>query len=118
MGLVSMIKIINIELHKNNKLDKKYSKIKSIHHDDTYICTPFDAKTSLNENIFTRETKDYKFELNINKKVASYFLKEKNILFDIEVEKALYTKEKNNIILEYKIDSEEQPIKIVVIESK
>lgn len=113
-----MKKVITLNLYKERRLDKVYQGIKAIKKDSEYIFSLDGVKTTLNENLFVRENNEYKFELNIKEKKALYLLKEKNISFDIEVEKIEYKIEKEVIILEYKISSDEEKFKIVIKEEE
>ena len=61
-------------------------------------------------------TNEYKFNLDIEERKATYLLKEKNMSFDIDVEKIEYKKENNKIVLEYKISSDEETFKIEINE--
>lgn len=110
-----MKKIINLNLYKEKRLEKSYKDIKTIFNDNIYLFILDNVKTSLSSNLFTRETEEYKFTLDIKKKEAIYILKEKNMSFDIEVEKINLKQEENNIILEYKLSSDESNLKIELI---
>ncbi len=110
-----MKKIITLNLYKEKRLEKSYKDIKAIVNNDSYLFLIDDVKTSLNSNFFTRETEEYKFTLDIKKKEATYLLKGKNMLFDIEVEKINFKLGKNNIILEYKLSSDEEVFKLELI---
>lgn len=109
-----MKKIITLNLFKERRLEQQYKNIKALEKENTLIFIIEGIKTSLNESLFVRETDEYKFYLNINDKKCLYTLKEQNMSFDIEVEKVVYKKEKDNIILEYKISSDEEKFKIVI----
>lgn len=109
-----MKKIITLNLFKERRLEQQYKNIKALEKENTLIFIIDGIKTSLNESLFVRETDEYKFSLNINDKKCLYTLKEQNMSFDIEVEKVVYKKEKDNIILEYKISSDEEKFKIVI----
>lgn len=111
-----MKKIITLNLFKADRLENEYKGIKSIVKDSEYIFSLDGVKTVLGPTRFTRETEEYKFSLDIKERIASYLLKEKNMSFDIDVEKVVYKKEKNTIILEYKISSDEENFKIEINE--
>ena len=111
-----MKKIITLKLFKENRLETEYKDIKSIKKDSEYILSLDGIKTVLGPTRFTRETEEYKFNLNIKERKCTYLLKEKNLSFDIDVEKVVYKKEKDTIILEYKISSDEENFKIVINE--
>ncbi|MGN1337588.1 MAG: hypothetical protein ACI4WW_03850 [Candidatus Coprovivens sp.] len=111
-----MKKIISLKLYNDNILNKEYKDINAIFINDRYSMILEDVKTSLDRDFFIRESEEYKFVLNIKEKKALYTLKMTNTIFDIEVEKIIYKKEKNTIKLEYKISSEEGTLKIVIEE--
>ena len=111
-----MKKIITLNLFKADRLENEYKDIKAIEKDGEYIFSLNGVKTVLNSTRFTRETEEYKFNLDIDERKATYLLKEKNMSFDIDVEKVVYKKEKNTIILEYKISSDEETFKIEINE--
>ncbi len=111
-----MKKIITLNLFKADRLENEYKDIKTIEKDSEYIFSLDGVKTVLGPTRFTRETEEYKFCLDIKERKSSYLLKEKNMSFDIDVEKVVYKKEKNTIILEYKISSDEETFKIEINE--
>ena len=107
-----MKKIINLNLFKERRLEQEYKGIKAIEKDCEYIFSLDGVKTVLGPTRFTRETEEYKFCLDIKERKSSYLLKEKNMSFDIEVERIKYKKENKTIILEYRISSDEETLKI------
>lgn len=111
-----MKKIITLNLYKKYRLENEYKNIKTIEKDDEYIFSLDGVKTIIGENRFIRENNEFKFVLDIKERNCTYYLKEKNMFFDIEVERVMYKKEKNNIILEYKISSDEEIFKIEINE--
>lgn len=111
-----MKKIITLNLFKECRLENEYKDIKAILNDGEYIFSLDGVKTVLSPTRFTRETNEYKFNLDIEERKATYLLKEKNMSFDIDVEKIEYKKENNKIVLEYKISSDEETFKIEINE--
>ncbi len=111
-----MKKIITLNLFKERRLENEYKGIKAIEKDGEYIFTLDGTKTVFGPTRFTRETEEYKFNLDIKERKSTYILKERNMSFDIDVEKIEYKKEKNTIILEYKISSDEETFKIEINE--
>ena len=103
-----MKKIITLNLFKERRLEQEYKGIKAILKDSEYIFSLDAVKTVISPTRFTRETDEYKFNLDIKERKATYLLKEKNMSFDIEVEKIEYKKENNTIILLYNISSDEE----------
>jgi len=115
-GHDTMKKIITLNLFKERRLENEYKDIKAILNDGEYIFSLDGVKTVLSPTRFTRETNEYKFNLDIEERKATYLLKEKNMSFDIDVEKIEYKKENNKIVLEYKISSDEETFKIEINE--
>ena len=109
-----MKKLISLNLFKERRLEQEYKDIKAIEKDNEYIFSLDGIKTILSPTRFVRETNEYKFSLDIKERKCLYLLKTQNMSFDIEVEKVMYKKEKNNIILEYKISSDEETFKIEI----
>lgn len=109
-----MKKSINIILYEKNKIIKKYNNIKAIIQDDKIIFNTDKIKNTLTKTYYLREDNDYLFYLDIIKKECTITLKETNNIFDIKVTKANYLKDNNNISLEYKIESNEETLKICI----
>lgn len=109
-----MKKIISLNLFKEYRLEHSYKNIKAIKKDDSFIFLLDDTKTLINPEKFIRENNEFKFELNIKEKNAIYLLKEKNMKLDIEVESISYRNTDNNILLEYKISSDDEKFKIEI----
>lgn len=109
-----MKKLISLNLFKERRLEQEYKDIKAIEKDNKYIFSLDGIKTVLSPTRFVREANEYKFSLDIKERKCLYLLKTQNMSFDIEVEKVMYKKEKNNIILEYKISSDEETFKIEI----
>lgn len=114
-GHDTMKKIIDLNLYKEYRLDQDFKDIVAIEKNLEYIFLLDGIKTVLGPTRFVRETEEYKFELNIKAKTGLYLLKSQNMKFDIEVEEIMYKKDNNNIILEYKISSDEENFKIELL---
>lgn len=110
--MIFMKKNINISLYKNKRLELEENNIVSLYNAEKYTFIINDVKTTLSQEYFTRETNEYLFTLNIKNRKCSYLLKEKNMTFDIEVEKAIYERRRNIIKLAYKISSDEEEFEI------
>lgn len=108
-----MKRVITLKLYKDNKIENEYKNIKSLYN-NSYIFVIDNIKTIIDETKFIRENNEFKFQLDIKNKQATYLLKEQNMLFDIEVEKISYKNENDIIILEYRISSDESNIKIKI----
>ncbi len=109
-----MKQLLNIKLYKDKKIEKEYKNIKALLNNKKYTFKLDNIKTSISDRMFTRENDEFKFTLDILKKEATYYLKEKNILFDIEVLNLSSKNEDNNIILEYRLSSDDASFKIVI----
>lgn len=109
-----MIKYIKLTLYKDKKISKEYHNIKAIINNNNYLFKIDNIKTSLNPKKFTRENKEYIFNLDIENNSSTIYLKDKKVNFDIEVEKVLFKQDKNKIILEYKLSSDESNFKIII----
>ncbi len=116
-----MKKFITLNLYKEqakNRRKIEYSNIPCIYTNNTYTMILDDIKTSINEDLLIRENNEFRFNLDIKNKTAIYLLKEKNVSFDIKIEKINIKKEKSNIILEYKLESDEEKTIIEIIEKE
>lgn len=113
-----MKKIINIDLYKKKRLEKRYEEVVAIVNEDSYKFILEDMATVINDRYFSRENKDYKFHIDFIKKESSIYLKNNKQLFDIELEHYKYNKKGKNLELEYKISSDEEPFKIIITEKE
>lgn len=111
-----MKKTITLNLYKERRLEASYDNINALVNNSTYSFILDGIKTTLNSEEFIRENNEFKFHLNIKEQQATYLFKEKNTLFDIDVERINFKKQKNNIILNYKISSDEEEFKLELIE--
>lgn len=111
-----MIKKYNIYLFKNEELEKEYKEIKTIDKDGKIIFKIDDIKTTINKDEIIRENNEYKFYLNIPKKNSYYILKSHNLSYDITVEKAQIKRINNEIIINYKIETNDEEITIKIVE--
>ena len=113
-----MKKIINIDLYKQKKLEKRYEEIIAIVNDDSYKFIVEDMTTVINNRYFSRENKEYKFIIDFIKRESSLLLKNNNQFFNIELEDYKYNRKNNSLELEYKISSDEEPFRIVITEKE
>ena len=91
--------------------------IKSIEfNDEKYSFIISDVKTTISNKLFTRETNEYLFTLNIVDKKCTYLLKEKNMSFDIDVEKVEFLRRRRQTKLVYKIASDEEEFELIIEE--
>ena len=111
-----MKKNINISLYKNKRLELEENNIAALFNDEKYSFIINDVKTTLSNNFFTRETNEYLFTLNIVDKKCTYLLKERNMTFDIDVEKIEFERRRQITSLIYKISSDEEEFKVIIEE--
>ena len=109
------MKKATLNLYKNNKLYKKYEDINVITRKDRNSLIIDDVKTIIGRDRVVRENAEFRFELDLINKIATYLLKEKNTLFDIEVEEINYDNNKARTIVEYKVSSDQEKTKIELI---
>lgn len=107
---------ITLNLYKERRLEASYNDIFALVNNSTYSFIIENVKTTLNSEELIRENNEFRFNLDIKNKQATYLLKEQNTVLDIDVEKINFKKENNNIILEYKISSDEEEFKLELIE--
>ena len=112
-----MIKVYDIKLYKNDKLEKEYNSIKGLSDKKRIILKLDDTKTIVNEKEFIRENDEYKFSIDFNNNKSIIHLKEHNLSYDIKVLDAKYTKKEKEIEIKYKIETDEDLIKIIIVES-
>lgn len=109
------MKKATLNLYKNNKLYKKYEDINVITQKGINSLIIDDVKTIIGRDRVVRENAEFRFELDLINKIATYLLKEKNTLFDIEVEEINYDNNKARTIVEYKVSSDQEKTKIELI---
>ena len=110
-----MKKNIKISLYKNKRLELEHN-VAALFNDEKYSFIMNDVKTSLSDKQFTRETDEYLFTLNIVDKKCTYLLKEKNMTFDIDVEKVEFERRRYLYKLVYKISSDEEEFEVTIEE--
>ncbi len=109
-----MKKLLNLRLYKAKKIENEYLNIKALYNNNTYTFKIDGIKTIISDKIFTRENNEFKFTLDLINKEGLYLLKESDILFDIDVLKLSFKFTERNIILEYRLSSDEDDIKVEI----
>ena len=108
-----MLRKYNIKLYHNEELiEQNIINIIDNKKQKTFILN--DIKNTINNNIFIRESNDYKFILNIEDNISTYLLKEQNILYDIKVNKSSISYKDNKIEIIYNIETNDKDIKIIL----
>ena len=113
IGVIHIKNKLDMKLYKNNilVLDKnnidysnKFDKILfEIDNDSYYLIN------NEKEVVFSRETKDYLFELNIGKdNTCNLTLKSENAIFPIKVEDATINKENNKVLINYQLETDDE----------
>lgn len=109
-----MKKILNLRVYKAHKITNEYLNIKALYVNNTYTFKIDGVKTTISKNLFTRENSEFKFSLDLINREGLYLLKENDMLFDIDVLKLSSKFTNRNIILEYRLSSDEDIIKIEI----
>ena len=112
-----MIKKYNIYLYKDNKLEKSYKNIKGINKEKKISLILDEIKTIIKENELIRENDEFKFNIDLIAKTSNYLLKQTNIIYDIEVIDSNIIRKEKEIIIKYRIETNEEEIQIRIIES-
>ena len=112
-----MIKRYDINLYKNNKIDKTYNNIKGISNNNNITIILDEVKTIIREKELIRENDEFKFILDFDKKTSNYLLKSHNLNYDIKVLESNIERKEKEITINYVIESNEELITIKIIES-
>ena len=115
--VIIIIKLINWCLLNDKKIVKNFenvecefnNKILEFKEDDKTF-----NKVDLNNNKYTRETAEFIFQIDFNKKECHYNLKELNKNFSMSIDSEII-KKNNKIILKYSLDDEEKQIIIQML---
>lgn len=114
---VIIIKLINWCLLNDKKIVKNFenvecefnNKILEFKEDDNAL-----NKIDLINNKYIRETDEFTFQIDFNKKECHYNLKELNKSFSMPID-GEFTKKNNKIILRYSLEDEEKQIIIQIL---
>ena len=110
--------LINFSLKKNNKTIINKKNIKSISTNDKFIFKIDDTKYSYKDKVLTKTTDEEEIVLDFNKKECLiYLIKHKHKLF-INITNVKIKTTKNNIKIEYIIETEDNTLNIINIEYK
>ncbi len=108
-----MIKKYKIQLlHKNDLLEEETINIIKNNNNISFIHK--DVKNIISNNTYTRENKEYRFQIDFNKNKSLYLLKEKNIEYEIKVYDSHIDINNDKITIFYHIETNEKPIKIIL----
>ena len=111
-----MIKKYDINLYKNKKIDKSYKNIKGIYNNNNIRLIIDNIKTIIKKNELIRENDEFKFTIDFAEKTSNYSLKEHHLEYDIEVIEAKIERNNKEIIINYKIETNEELITIKIVE--
>ena len=109
-----MLRTIKLKLYKNNHLELEEKNIKCIEQRGNYSFKLKDSKMIINDRMFIRENDEFKFSLSFKEKTCTYLFKERNITYDIKVEKLEFHKNSTNIEIIYKIETDESETRILL----
>ena len=57
--------------------------------------------------VFTRENNEFRFILNLIEETATFLLKETDTLLDVKVERCNFKRKKNEILIEYQLETDD-----------
>ena len=111
--------VVDVQLYKGPTLIKESKNLKVLHNKiDKWISFKFEGlnKIIFNEDklIFQRINEEYNLHI---KKQSECFIKliKQELSFDIIVTKASYKKEKNQLEIRYKIESNDDEIRLIIV---
>ena len=115
--------LIDMKLYKDNEIFYDLNDIKAeVIKKDNYEIISFDVENIkniidvYNEGcILYRKNDEFEFKLDTIKNESTYFLKEIDSTFDINIEKCEHKNIKDKIIIEYKIETDESVSRIEII---
>ena len=115
--------LIDMKLYKDNEIFYDLNEIKAeVVKKDNYEIISFEVDNIknvidvYNEGcILYRKNEEFEFKLDTIKNESTYFLKEIDSTFDINIEKCEYKNIENKIIIEYKIETDEAVNKIEIV---
>ena len=108
-----MLKTAKFTLSKNDNIELTKT-LKIIDNNNEYSFKLDGFKMILNNRYFLRENEEYKLHLNIIDKTCILHLKEKNLQYDINVEKIEYNNNEGKTELIYKIETDDFENKITI----
>lgn len=103
--------LINMKLYKDS--EKYYDvKEKEAKNEDNIIEFDIENINNMFEFqdygcLFTRENDEFRFILDTNEEEATYLLKETNTLLDIKVERCNFKRKRNQVIIEYQLETDD-----------
>ena len=115
--------LIDMKLYKDNEIFYDLNDIKAeVIKKDDYEIISFDVENIkniidvYNEGcILYRKNDEFEFKLDTIKNESTYFLKEIDSTFDINIEKCEHKNIDNKIMIEYKIETDEAVNKIEIV---
>ena len=108
-----MLKTAKFTLSKNDKIELTKT-IKLIDNNNEFSFKLDGFKMILNSRSFLRENEEYKLDFNIQEKTCILHLKEKNLHYDINVEKLEFNNYKDRTELNNKIETDDFENKIII----
>ena len=110
------MKKINFKLIKNTEIIINEKDINSIYSNNKLSFVIDRIKYSYQNNIFTKETKEEKIELDFNKEECKIILKEYNNFIKINLSVINISNNDKITKVEYKVETEEDVVNIINIE--
>ena len=103
--------LIKMKMYKDNDV---YYDIKDINGTFLDDILKFEVENTNNEFnlsdygcIFTRENDEFRFILDLIEETATFLLKETDTLLDVKVERCNFKRKKNNILIEYQLETDD-----------
>ncbi len=113
--------LVDVQLYKGPTLIKESKNLKAIHNKETNcISFMFEGlnKVILEEEklMFQRSNEEYEFTLHIKEESECNFkLIEQDVTFDIIVDTASYKREENKLIINYKIETNDDELCLIIV---
>lgn len=106
----------SFEFLKNDEklVDYIYNNLENEDNKIRFNVLEYETMLNLNDMIFTRENKEFKFTLDILNKTCTIHLKNENLDLDINVDQCELKNINNRITLEYIIESDDAKNKIII----
>lgn len=109
--------IINFKLQKNNKIIISENNIRCINQNNKLLFKINDIKYTYSDNLLVKESNTDIITLDFNKKLCSIYIKDLNKKLYLNLTYVSIEKLKNSIKIKYKIETDNNCINIISLES-
>ncbi len=111
MKLGDIMSSVNMKLYKDNDEFYNVSNIESSFEDNILKFVVENTNNEFNLNdygcIFTRENDEFRFILDLINETSTFLLKETDTLLDVKVERCSFKRKKDEIIIEYQLETDD-----------